>query len=118
MRSDASGFVIDVSRDSRGGFQYEVLEALKNGILLSGKYRGISITMDPPKVMVLSTHEPSYDLLSKDRWDVMILHKENMNPIARPSHQFPLVPPPPFPELEDRMPSAREIIVRDLEGAP
>jgi len=62
---------MDVSRQGHSSFQYEPLEAIKNGLLVSGKYHGREVILETtPRVVVFSNYHPDYSKLSGDRWKV------------------------------------------------
>ena len=75
LPDELHGVVIDVTRHEISKFDYGVLEDLKNGYMLSGKYTGSARTFDPVPVTVFANHEPNYCQLSVDRWDVVQLGK-------------------------------------------
>lgn len=73
ISNNVHGFCIDLSRASVETFDYNVLESLKNGFIMSGKYNGRILQFETVPVMVLSNYLPDYPKLSRDRWDVLTL---------------------------------------------
>jgi hypothetical protein len=61
--------IMNVSRRCAQCINYEVLEALKNGLMYGGKYAG-HLIFPHPHVIVFATCEPDYQAMSKDRWNV------------------------------------------------
>lgn len=70
MYTDAKVVIVDLSRSMENKFNYEILEQLKDGMLLSAKYESCFKCFNSPHVIVFSNWYPDYDKLSKDRWDV------------------------------------------------
>lgn len=66
-------FFIDAPRSKQGEFiQYDFLEELKNGYILSGKYESTHIRLTHiPHVIVLMNEEPDHSKLSADRYEVI-----------------------------------------------
>lgn len=63
--------IIDVPRCSRGLISYQAIEMLKNGLIYSGKYEGGQYTFDSPHVIIFANQEPTIEMLSIDRWDIV-----------------------------------------------
>lgn len=58
----------DCPRSKQGDFiQYDFLEALKNGMVMSSKYESEMKEFDPPHVVVLMNEHPDESKLSSDR---------------------------------------------------
>lgn len=68
-------FIIDLSRSVEEHVSYTVLEELKNGVIVSGKYEGGIKMISTPHVYVFANFEPCRSKLSLDRWNVRFLHK-------------------------------------------
>lgn len=62
--------LFDLPRTSENGVNYHVIEALKNGMLFSGKYESKTKVFDIPHVVVFSNFAPDKSALSADRWDI------------------------------------------------
>lgn len=65
--------VLDIPRHSQEFTNYAVLEELKNGYLMSGKYEGGTFVFPVPHVVVFSNQLPDYSKFSMDRWNVITL---------------------------------------------
>lgn len=114
------GAVFDVARSAILFFQYEVLEALKNGYLCTGKYSGKTWRFNPFHVVVFSNHHPNYEKLSLDRWDVLVIGEDRLANVIReaivsPEGEFPFVPPEKPPILTENF-DLRGYISRLIPG--
>lgn len=63
--------LFNLSRSSETRFNYNALEAIKDGVIFSAKYESMTKVFNPPHVMVFANWEPEYDQLSMDRWSIM-----------------------------------------------
>lgn len=63
--------VLDCPRCAQEYVSYQAIEALKNGLLYSGKYEGGQCMFDPPHVICLANAPPDREQLSEDRWNVV-----------------------------------------------
>jgi len=63
--------VLDMPRYNADYVNYGMLEAIKNGMLYSGKYKGGVCLFDTPHLFVFSNVEPDYEKMSIDRWNVI-----------------------------------------------
>ena len=72
---ESRDFIIDLSRSVEEHVSYTVLEELKNGVIVSGKYEGGIKMISTPHVYVFANFEPCRSKLSLDRWHVRFLHK-------------------------------------------
>lgn len=70
---NGEGLVIfDFSRTVDGKVNYGIIEALKNGMLFSGKYESRSkVFATPPKILCLANFMPDVNAMSKDRWKIL-----------------------------------------------
>jgi len=105
---NARGIVFDVSRSGLRNFDYETLEAVKNGVVVSSKYSGQTIWIGIIPVIVFANFYPQWNALSEDRWDVVCLGENpgqlsvrDRNPRVAPGGRYPFVPPPPVPDLSE-----------------
>lgn len=62
--------VLDIPRYNQEYINYGVLEALKNGMIYSGKYEGGVCVFEPPHVIVFSNELPDTSKMSADRWNI------------------------------------------------
>ena len=104
LRPSTKGIVFDVCRSAMNLFDYATLEAMKNGVIVSGKYRGIARRLTGLPIVVFSNSHPKLDALSLDRWDIVvagqgILSNIDSIPMVSPEERFPFVNLPPLPEL-------------------
>lgn len=66
--------IINLPRTSEGKISYGALEAIKDGLISSGKYEGGFRSFPPPHVVVMANFRPDENALSLDRWDIRSLH--------------------------------------------
>jgi len=66
--------LINLPRTSEGKLSYGALEAIKDGLISSGKYEGGFRTFPPPHVVIMANFRPDEGALSLDRWDLRTLH--------------------------------------------
>lgn len=62
--------VIDIPRVAAQYVSYGAIEAIKNGLICSGKYEGATCAFAEPHVIIFANFEPNYEVLSVDRWSV------------------------------------------------
>lgn len=62
--------ILDIPRCSLDYINYQAMEALKNGLLYSGKYEGGVCAFFSPVVIVFANAEPDTTQLSQDRWNI------------------------------------------------
>lgn len=67
---DPATVLINLPRSSEGKISYGAIEAIKDGIIQSGKYEGGFKLYAPPHVVVMANFLPDFSALSLDRWDV------------------------------------------------
>jgi hypothetical protein len=65
--------VMDIPRHQKDFVNYGLLEQLKNGLILSGKYEGGTYAFPVPHVVVLSNDAPDMSKFSEDRWEIRYL---------------------------------------------
>ena len=107
IKGTEKGYCKDVKRASVEQFNYSSLEALKNGMIVSGKYAGKTLFFDPVPTVVVCNCFLNMALLSLDRWRVEVLGKyqlsdTNKEPVLIPSEVFPFSTPPPLPSFDAR----------------
>jgi len=66
--------MFDLTRSIEGRVNYSALEALKNGMIFSGKYESKTKMFNPPHVFVFSNFGPDLSAMSADRWRVIDLN--------------------------------------------
>lgn len=62
--------IVDIPRTSFKFINYAAIEALKNGLLYSGKYEGGRCIFPEPIVICFANEPPDTSALSADRWDI------------------------------------------------
>lgn len=98
------GIVFDVTRSDSTHFSYQVLEMLKNGFIMSGKYHGIKRVFNPVPVLVVANFEPDKSRLSEDRWEVLVINgvcEADKEPIFDAKEIWPFQGPPKEISYED-----------------
>lgn len=65
--------VYNITRSQEGRINYGLIEQLKDGLILSGKYEGCMEIIACPHVFIFANWEPDYDKMSLDRWKVIDL---------------------------------------------
>lgn len=65
--------ILDIPRHQQEFTNYALLEQIKNGLIMSGKYEGGTFAFPIPHVVVMSNQEPDYSKFSMDRWVVKTL---------------------------------------------
>lgn len=67
-------FLFNVARGQMEYLSYQILEALKDRLLISGKYHGRTMVWSTNvHVVVLGNEEPNYDKMTADRYDVITI---------------------------------------------
>lgn len=109
------GVVFDVTRSDADKFSYNTLERVKDGYVMSGKYRGVLKEFDSPPVVVFANFAPSEGRLSADRLKVINL-LDGIPPLWKDTKKeanevWPIPPPLPdvFPSLSEEK--------KDAEGS-
>lgn len=65
--------ILDIPRHNQEFINYGLLEQLKNGCIMSGKFEGGTFVFNSPHVIVMSNELPDYTKFSQDRWETIIL---------------------------------------------
>lgn len=63
--------IFDIPRSSKEYINYGVIEKIKDGLVISGKYEGCECIFASPHVIVFCNEEPYTDMLSLDRWKIV-----------------------------------------------
>lgn len=73
QNTEVSVVILDIPRYCQQEYtlNYGMLEALKDGVIYSGKYKGGKVFLDEPHVIVFSNSEPEYERFTPDRWNVI-----------------------------------------------
>lgn len=64
-------FVLDVPRCKADTVNYNLIESIKNGMVVSGKYESCVLAFNCPHVIVFANEEPNREQLSADRWNIV-----------------------------------------------
>lgn len=103
---DANGFSLDVCREKLAHFNYSVVESLKNGFMITGKYGGSTKRFGIMPVVVFANGYPTEGMLSRDRWQIVTLGQhEFMNmektAVVSPREKYPFKAPASMPNLQE-----------------
>ena len=108
VKSYVKRFCFDVSRSSIPSFDYGCLECIKNGYVVSGKYRGVVKMFEIKPAVVFANSLSKMIELSQDRWDVKILGIGELSDLSKdavvsPAEIYPSCEPspPPPPDLSE-----------------
>jgi hypothetical protein len=63
--------IFDIPRCSKDFISYQAIEAIKNGLLYSGKYEGGICVFNSPHVIIFANSPPDVGKLSLDRWNIV-----------------------------------------------
>lgn len=70
---------LDLSKSWKGQFNYDFLEELKNGRMVSGKYHSQMVRFKTPHLVVMMNQFPDMEKLSADRYVIHNLDNETAN---------------------------------------
>nr|AKR53286.1 viral replicase protein [Temperate fruit decay-associated virus] len=70
--------IFDFTRSGKDYVNYDILEQIKDGIVVSNKYESTTIISPVQHCIVFANWEPNKESLSLDRWDIVHLN-HNMN---------------------------------------
>ena len=70
MESDPKICICNIPRSHEQFVSYQSIEALKDGLVVTGKYEGGQKIFDSPHVIVFANFKPDMTQLSKDRWSI------------------------------------------------
>jgi len=62
--------LINFPRQAEGKISYASMEAIKDGLVYSGKYEGGFKLFPPPHLIVFANWQPDVNQLSQDRWKI------------------------------------------------
>lgn len=71
--------IFDLSRDDEQHQIYQPLENLKNGLVTTTKYRGKSMLIGKPHIIVLANWPPDESRMSMDRWKIRKIKRDKEN---------------------------------------
>jgi len=73
---DVKIVVINFTRDNEERINYGSIEAIKDGMVFSGKYESKSKIFDPPHIIIFANFSPRLESMSLDRWNIINLADE------------------------------------------
>ena len=80
-------FLFNHPASASNSVAYDLLEAIKDGRLLSHKYNTNTLSFKTPNtVMVFSNNHPDRSALKKDRWRIYEIREEELNDETRKSN--------------------------------
>lgn len=72
-----NGYAFNFSRSLEDKVNYQAIESVKDGLLFSSKYESSLIIMNSPFIVCFSNFYPNISALSKDRWEILELGKDD-----------------------------------------
>jgi len=76
--------VFDFSREQEERINYQIIEKFKDGRIFSPKYDSKCKVFKGARVIVFSNFDPDKSKLSEDRWDVMRVDLDPLQPVNAP----------------------------------
>lgn len=70
--------MLDLSRTNYDRVNWDVIERVKNGMLMSCKYEVECCMIDSPLLVVFANYPPDYERLSKDRWRTLHIEADKL----------------------------------------
>ena len=120
INESQNGFVMDVCRNALKNFDYSVLECLKNGYIITGKYNGHVRRFRKVPVVVFSNEFPNQSMLSIDRWQIVTLGKDGIpldtSAVVSPGENYPFAAPPELPDLIENF-DLRKLLTETRQNA-
>lgn len=68
--NDATIYVMNIPRQMKDHVNYGAIEALKDGLYMTGKYEGKMVLRPSPHIFVFANFPPEVEALSMDRWQI------------------------------------------------
>lgn len=62
--------LFNLSRTQESRINYDAIESIKDGMIMSSKYESKMKIFNPPHVIIMSNFMPDINMMSKDRWDI------------------------------------------------
>jgi len=75
-------------RSIEGRVNYSAIEAIKDGMILSGKYKSCMKAFNSPHVIVMANFAPDVEALSVDRWHIHNVHNTEAAASSEPIHSL------------------------------
>lgn len=73
MESDVELAIMNIPRTHKDFVSYQTIEAIKDGLIMSGKYEGGQKLFDSPHVIVFANFLPDRTAMTEDRWKIKTL---------------------------------------------
>lgn len=70
LPDDPKIVLFNITRDLEERINYSALEAVKDGMIFSGKYESKTKIFNSPHIYIFANFEPRLDAMSKDRWKI------------------------------------------------
>jgi len=67
--------LFNVTRGLEERFNYSAIEAIKDGVVFSGKYKSSTKIFNSPHLFVFANFAPDLNAISKDRWNIINISK-------------------------------------------
>ncbi len=80
--------IFDVPRTCRQFLRYDGIEEVKNALFFSGKYESDMVVGNPPHLFIFANFSPDKSTMSKDRWDVKNIGKNDDDGSCYSSDEF------------------------------
>ncbi len=80
--------IMDIPRSLLEKINFGVIEEVKNMFFYSGKYEGGMLSGPSPHVLIFANEEPNYLKMSKDRWQVVNLRKDEKNNVKENTNWY------------------------------
>lgn len=68
--------LMNLCRTSEGRISFSAIEALKDGLIQSGKYEGGQMVFNSPHVIIFANYAPDMEALSVDRWNITRVNED------------------------------------------
>lgn len=108
-----STVIMDLSRTNYDKINWDVIERVKNGMIMSTKYEVESAIIDSPCVLCFANYHPDFSKMSEDRWRILTLKQSGL--VLHRVHQGRMDKGEPLPELTDDVCTNFGIQYRPLE---
>lgn len=63
-------FILDIPRSGIKSFNYQCIETLKNGKIVSPKYESSRLLFNTPHILVFANEQPEFENMTMDRWKI------------------------------------------------